>query len=327
WTHDAAIVPVAFFPHWRHQFDRTRTRLSTTWGSRIGREGFTAEFDRILKRLGTEGALTSKELGDGTSQNGGGWWDWKPTKTALEYLWRTGEVAICHRTNFTKVYALTEQVIPPEWLNRRSDYAEAVEWSALGALDRLGFGTASDLSRFWDIFPIKELAAWAEAARADGCVVPGQIETTHGAQTVLLPPDWEAARDALPPPTDRIRILSPFDPALRDRKRAARLFGFDYRIEVFVPEAKRKYGYYVFPILEGDRMIGRIDLKLERKASALVIQGFWPEAGVKLGQGRTKQLWRELERFAAFAGATTITALRTEKTAALLNTPSFAKHF
>jgi len=325
WTHDAAIVPVAYFPHWRHQFDSARRRLSTTWDQRDGRAGFASEFDRILKRLSDEGALTSKDLGDGTSQNGGGWWDWKPTKTALEYLWRTGEVAICHRRNFTKVYALTEHVIPPEWLNRRTDYDEALEWSAMAALSRLGFGTSSDLSRFWDIFSKADLARWSEQALATGLVVEGQISTTQGAQKTLLPANWEELLAACGAPSDRVRILSPFDPALRDRKRAERLFGFDYKIEVFVPEAKRKYGYYVFPILEGLRMIGRIDLKLDRKARALVIQGFWPEAGVKLGTGRSKQLWAELERFARFAGANSITALRNENTALLLSNDHLGK--
>ncbi|WP_147124716.1 winged helix-turn-helix domain-containing protein [Shimia ponticola] len=325
WTHDAAIVPVAFFPHWRHQFESARRSLSTTWDQRDGRAGFAAEFDTVLKRLSDEGPLTSKQLGDGASQNGGGWWDWKPTKTALEYLWRTGELAICHRRNFTKVYALTEHVIPPEWLNRRVDREEALDWSAMGALHRLGFGSASELSRFWEIFPKSELAEWSTRALSDGRIVQGVIDTTRGPQSVLFPANWEAILEQTPTRTDRVRILSPFDPALRDRKRAEKLFGFDYKIEVFVPEAKRKYGYYVFPVLEGTRMIGRIDLKLDRKARTLVIQGFWPEKGVRLGQGRCSQLWKELRRLARFAGADQLTALKCEKTDVLLNTQAFAK--
>ena len=105
-----------------------------------------------------------------------------------------------------------------------------------------------------------------------------------------------------PEPPGRIRVLSPFDPALRDRKRAERLFGFSYRIEVFVPAPKRKYGYYVFPLLEGGRLIGRIDMKAERDADALSVSGLWPEPGVRLSAGRMARLEAELERQRRLAG-------------------------
>ena len=97
-----------------------------------------------------------------------------------------------------------------------------------------------------------------------------------------------------------MRILSPFDPALRDRKRAEWLFGFCYRIEIFVPEAKRQYGYYVFPVWEGARMIGRIDMK--RVDGAMNVRAFWPEAGMKMGKGRNAKLARAVERMTKFAG-------------------------
>jgi uncharacterized protein len=105
-----------------------------------------------------------------------------------------------------------------------------------------------------------------------------------------------------PEPTSRLRILSPFDPALRDRDRAEHLFGFRYRIEVFVPEPKRVYGYYVFPVLEGDRLIGRIDAKAFRDQGVLRVKAFWPEPGVRLGTGRKAKLEAELDRLARFAG-------------------------
>jgi uncharacterized protein YcaQ len=108
--------------------------------------------------------------------------------------------------------------------------------------------------------------------------------------------------EAAPEPSTRVRILSPFDPALRDRNRAERLFGFNYRIEIFVPAPKRIYGYYVFPVMEGDRMIGRIDAKADRAANLLDVTAFWPEAGVAMGKGRVARLMAEIERLATFAG-------------------------
>jgi uncharacterized protein YcaQ len=107
----------------------------------------------------------------------------------------------------------------------------------------------------------------------------------------------------LPSPPGRIRVLSPFDPLLRDRARAERLFGFRYRIEVFVPEAKRQYGYYVFPLLEGDRLIGRIDLICERQAGRLRVKGLWLEPGVRFTRKRQDALAAELERLRRFARA------------------------
>ena len=106
-----------------------------------------------------------------------------------------------------------------------------------------------------------------------------------------------------------MRVLSPFDPLLRDRNRAERLFGFSYRIEVFVPEAKRQYGYYVFPLLEGDRMIGRIDMKADRKAGKLDVKRLWLEPGVRPSAGRLDKLDAELQRLARFTGVEAVNYL------------------
>jgi uncharacterized protein YcaQ len=108
-------------------------------------------------------------------------------------------------------------------------------------------------------------------------------------------------------PPARIRVLSPFDPLLRNRDRAERLFNFFYRIEVFVPEPKRQYGYYVFPLLEGDRMVGRIDMKADRKAGSLDIRRLWLEPGVRASAGRLERLEAELLRLARFAGVDRLT--------------------
>jgi uncharacterized protein YcaQ len=111
----------------------------------------------------------------------------------------------------------------------------------------------------------------------------------------------DAAR-AVPGPGSRLRLLSPFDPVLRDRKRAEFLFGFRYRIEVFVPEHRRRWGYYVFPVLEGDRLVGRLDAKAHREDGVLRVRAFWPEAGVRHSRSRMDRLDAELRRLAQFAG-------------------------
>jgi uncharacterized protein YcaQ len=119
-------------------------------------------------------------------------------------------------------------------------------------------------------------------------------------------PPLPAESAALPAPPGRLRLLSPFDPVLRNRQRTERLFGFDYRIEVFVPAPKRRYGYYVFPILEGERLTGRIDLKADRAKDVLRVQGLWLEPGVKLTSARKARLETELARQARLAGVSGI---------------------
>jgi uncharacterized protein YcaQ len=111
---------------------------------------------------------------------------------------------------------------------------------------------------------------------------------------------------ALPPAPGRLRALSPFDPALRDRARALRLFGFDYRIEVFVPAPKRKYGYYVFPLLEGERIVGRIDMKADRAADLLRVTALWPEPGIRWTAPRQARLEAELARLTRLAGVSEV---------------------
>ena len=142
---------------------------------------------------------------------------------------------------------------------------------------------------------------WCRAAVADRRIIEIEVEGADGVRRrSFARPDVMDL--VVPEPVGRVRLLSPFDPALRDRKRAERLFGFHYRIEIFVPEPLRKSGYYVCPVLEGTTMIGRIDVKAERAASTLAVRAFWPEAGVGFGSGRRARLLAELDRVARFAG-------------------------
>jgi hypothetical protein len=138
---------------------------------------------------------------------------------------------------------------------------------------------------------------------AKGESVEIAVEGADGSQRAAFArPDILAIAEAAPTPPARLRVLSPFDPALRDRARAEFLFGFHYRIEVFVPEPKRRWGYYVFPVLEGDRLTGRLDAKAHRAEGTLRVHAFWPEAGVQLTKARTAKLMAELDRLARFSG-------------------------
>ena len=306
WTHDAAVIPMEFYPAWGLKRRRDSKRLAERW-PKWGRDGFHEEFDRIRDHIRATGPATSSELGPDTPRKSGGWWDWHPAKTALEYLWRTGELEICHRQGFRKFYDLSERVIPEELRTEEWAETDTIDWLMRGALSRLGFATSGELAAFWDIVTASEARDWCARALALGDVIEIDVESVDGSlrKHFAFPNVGDEARHA-PDPTGRLRVLSPFDPALRDRKRAERLFGFAYRIEVFTPEAKRQYGYYVFPLLEGTRIVGRIDMKADRKADVLNVTGLWPEAGVRWGKARQQRLEAELYRITRLAGVSRI---------------------
>jgi uncharacterized protein YcaQ len=305
WTHDASILPVALFPIWKHRFARDAQRMEANWHKWF-RPGYREVMADILTRIRDHGPVSSAEVGEGEARGKGGWWDWHPSKTALEWLWRTGELAITGRDNFRKLYDLTERVIPEAHRLPELTAQDAADRACDMALDRLGFGNVSEVAAFWNAVPADQARDWAARAVASGAAVQVRVECADGSlRPALARPD--ILTEPVPEPGSRLRILSPFDPALRDRNRAERLFGFFYRIEVFVPEAKRQYGYYVFPVLEGARLIGRIDVKADRDSDRLAVRAFWAEAGVKMTQGRLTRLESELDRMAAFAGVSDVT--------------------
>ncbi len=303
WTHDASVIPTAFLPYWRARFRREHPRLLAAYRSWQG-EAFEAHLESVLEHVAQAGPVAGGDLGEREKGSAGGWWAWHPEKTALEFLWRTGRLAVRRREGFTKVYDLADRVYPA--CEGVSD-AELVDFACTSALDRLGFATTGELAAFWRLATPDEAKDWGRRALATGEVEEVSIEGADGAtRRCLARPGLAEAARGLPEPPGRVRILSPFDPLLRDRNRAQRLFGFDYRIEVFVPEARRRFGYYVFPILEGDRMIGRIDARARRAEGRLEVAAFFPEPGIRPGKGREDRLAAELDRLARFAGCETV---------------------
>ena len=307
WTHDASIIPTKFYPYWGPRFRRTAAYLRERW-QKFRRPGFEKESDSVLNRIAASGPVMARELGGDAPKQASGWWDWHPSKTALEYLWRTGTLAICRREGFQKVYNLAEKVIPAVHRTPELDETAAVDWACRSALERLGFGTPGEIAGYWESISNAEATAWCRANLGQdlrqievGCVDGIKPRAAYAFGDVV---DRVATASN---PLPILRILSPFDPMIRDRTRAKRLFGFDYRIEIFVPAAKRQYGYYVFPVLEGDRFVGRIDMKHRRQDDgALHITGLWPEPGIKFGKARMRALEAALEGMRRFCGAASV---------------------
>lgn len=307
WTHDAAVIPAEFFRWWKLRFARDAERIKQRWTGWQG-AAFHDRIAEVLAHVRAQGPVGTGDVSEGEARAGGGWWNWHPSKTALEYLWHTGEVSVCHRTNFAKQFDLTERVHPAGHAGPAPSEAETIDWACNAALDRLGFATPGEVAAFWATVRPEEARDWCAAAQKRGAITEIAVEGADGRpRRCYARPGVIAAAAAVAEPANRIRILSPFDPALRDRARAERLFGFRYRIEIFVPEPKRRYGYYVFPVMERDRLIGRIDAKAVRAEGRLAVRAFWPEPGVTTGGGRSGRLMAELHRLARFAGCMDVT--------------------
>lgn len=300
WTHDASVIPTRLFPYWRAAMEEKAPIIASRWeGS--GRTGFQEQAADILAEIARRGPCLSREMGADEARSSGGWWDWNPSKIALEFLWRSGRLCIARREGFQKVYDLTENVIPSHHHGPVPERAALVDWACGAALERLGFATTGELAAFWALVSPAEAKDWAAEKKGRPDLIEVEVEGADGARRRHLAAP-EILAEAPPEPPARIRALSPFDPMIRDRKRAKRIFGFDYTIEVFVPAAKRRYGYYVFPLLESDRLIGRIDMKADRAEDALIVSGLWLEPGIRPGAGRIRRLEAELERQRRLAG-------------------------
>src|SRR5690606_2860647 len=205
----ASIIPSAFFPYWRHRFAREKQRLRTRWKSHFGNEGFDDDLARVLARIADNGPAMARDFeGDKPSS---GWWDWHPSKAALEFLWRTGDLAIARREGFQKVYDLTERVIPHDHRRDEVDHDIFVDWACRQALMRLGFATRGEIAAFWALLTPAEVDEWIARNRDE--LVPVRIETAGGDKPracFALPGAAEAAMQAVEV-QDRVR-------SLRDRK-------------------------------------------------------------------------------------------------------------
>ena len=302
WTHDAAILPAAVYPYWKHYFARART-FEAHPGYRRHFAPVTARLiKKVLDRVDAEGPLRPRDF----ESNKVAWRDpyfAKPTlaKLTMEFLWRTGTLAVSHRRGQEKVYDLAERVIPSRYFEGEVSRREFLDWACRGALERLGFATPAQISHFYDAVSTADAARWCE--RNCGKQVT-TVEITPADSSVVGPlyalASFLDTLDRLRPAPRALHLLNPFDPLIHDRRRTRQVFGFDYALEIWVPAAKRRYGYYVLPILEGERFTGRIDLKADRKRGELQVLGLWWEPKVKPTPNRRTQLESALARLAKF---------------------------
>ena len=294
WAHEASVVPMATWPLLRH---RRETHIARPWGFDEIMASHREYVDTAVGEITRRGPLGPADLPDPVHAGRRlpeSWYGSVP-RAVLEACFGRGQLAVTmRRDNFSRVFDLAERVIPAEHHSRVVERHEAQRELLLIAARACGIGTAADLA---DYFRMKvgearpRLAELLESGRLEAVRVDGWREPAY------RPPD---ARPA--PPIDARALLSPFDPVIWFRPRTLRLFGFDYRFEIFVPEPKRKWGSYVLPFLMGDRLVARVDVKMDRRASRLLVPGAWIEDGRVPGRV-VPALAAELRALAAWLGA------------------------
>jgi uncharacterized protein YcaQ len=304
WTHDASLIPVSSFGHWKHRFAAWKAKMATrpNWMERLGPDP-DAAIARVRDRITKEGPLQSRDFE--SDHKSSGWWNWKPEKSALEFLWRSGELGVSGRENFAKAYDLMERIHPDECKEPIPDLEETRDWLCREALERLVIATPGEIARYFEGLSPKEAGAWCKEALAEERIVELEVADAGEGRPwkAVALPEWRRRLDRVGLAPRRMRLLTPFDPILRDRRRLQRVFGFEYRIETFIPAAKRQYGYYVMPILEGGRFVGRLDPKFHRDRGVLEVRGVWWEPGIAATAARKSRLEGALGRLARQVGA------------------------
>ena len=266
WVHEASHVPVELHPYLRWHMNRDHR-----WGgvNRLfeSRPGFV---DEVLRRIDREGPIVAGDLKQRCGPKGS-WWDWDDGKIALEYLLHRGQLAAVRRPNdFARVYDLADRVLPADVLAVPDvPEVEARKELLVRAARHHGVGTLEDLTDYHRQRnpPCRPLVP---ELVEDGRLVEVQVEGWD--KPAYMHPDA-----VIPRQVEATALLSPFDPVVWNRDRTERLFGFRYRIEIYVPKVKRQYGYYVLPILIGDRLAGRVDLKADRAEGVLRVLGLFAE--------------------------------------------------
>ncbi|MGH2760244.1 MAG: winged helix-turn-helix domain-containing protein, partial [Actinomycetota bacterium] len=304
-AHAACYIPMPMYPLFRWRMDASR---EADWYGGASKQARNY-IESVYRFVADNGPVAAGELPQ-AGKSSGNWWGWSDGKRAIETLFRLGRVAVSGRRNFARLYDLPERVIPREILEVSPPSPDDAKKELIVlAAKALGVGAASDIAGYfyietwWDRPAVKGkrrrsqlkrlMAELVEERRLAPAAVQGWVEPGYIVPGTRVPRSIEASG-----------LVSPFDPIMWNRIPTQRVFGFSYQIEIYVPEPKRRYGYYVLPFLLGDRFVARVDLKADRKQKALLVPGAFLEqrndakrvAAELAGELRRTAAWLGLER-------------------------------
>lgn len=291
WAHAAAYLPWRDFRYTLPRKERIKAN---------GHDWFRAdkaEAEHVLERIRSEGPLMARHFE--ASRRPAGWWDWKPAKRALEYLFMAGELMVV-RQGFQKVFDLTDRVLPPGTDTRTPTPHEQAAWYVDRALDAWGLAARDEMA-YLRKEHVTHIGAVLHEREEEGRLIRVTVEGIPKTAYWVRPADLERINTGKAP--DRtLRIVSPFDPFLIHRKRMRRLFGFDFAIECYLPAAKRTFGYFALPLFQGTNFVGLLDAKADRSAGRLIVQNLRFDGPAKQRASFGRSLNKALDAFARFNG-------------------------
>lgn len=297
WSHAACFLPIEDYPLYRRLMLNRLTWNERSWKAWM--DAHNGVVEKMLAHIREHGAVRSSDF-ERTDGQRGGWWNWKEEKTALEGLWFAGDLMVAKRHNFQRIYDLRERVLP-DWDDRDAPPLESVyESFVLNTVKALGVTQAAwvaDYFRQYKKLTEQTIATLLkrgqlQTAQVEGWNAPGLFHADDE-KAVAAAADGDI-------PLSRTTLLSPFDPLVWDRTRALQLFNFDYKIEVYTPSPKRKYGYFTLPILHDNRLIGRLDPKAHRKDGMFEVKALHLEPNVTVDDALVEALRGALHACAAW---------------------------
>jgi hypothetical protein len=264
WGHEASLLPVDLQPLLRWRMDRA---ADDAWGGmrRVQRDrpDLLAE---VLAQVRQRGPIAASELDHDEPRRSEPWWSWSDAKRAIEFLFWSGQVSSARRRRFERLYDLPERVLPAKVLAAPTPSVEDAQRELMRIASRsLGIAAERDLRDYFRLPTAETKLRIAELVEA-GELLPVEVEGWGKTQGYL------ATGARIPRKVDAAALIGPFDSLLWERSRLERVFGFEYRLEIYVPAPKRRHGYYVLPFLLGDRLVARVDLKADRAAGILRVQ-------------------------------------------------------
>ena len=300
WAHAMCQLPSAHYP-WYHAYIQQKQLKESNW--QIDRLDIDMEpiIKQVLETVRQRGAMSSKEF-ESERRGEGGWWNWKPAKVALEYLFDRGELMVSHRVKFQRYYDLPERVLARHDFRLDKTIEDFRRWTIERGLRHIGIGASNHVADYYRQYKREAAAILSNMVKA-GTALPVEVEGWND-PAFIHRDDLELLRRAQDGEFQprRTVFLSPFDNLFWDRDRDEMLWDFFYRIEVYTPKAKRVHGYYVMPILHGCELVGRIDPKVDRKAKRLICHNLHIERGVKLTGALYRGIIGAFEEFMAFHG-------------------------
>lgn len=302
WGHAASYIPMEDY---RFYIPRMR---SFPWGDGWIKKIYEKHKDvmeDVYRRIRTEGPLGSTDFKAPQNKKRGTWWDWKPAKTALELLMWRGDLMVTRRRNFTRIYDLTERVLPQDVDIRIPAPDDVARFRILRALQALGLATEREIADHLHISARARIPTVLEELLDTGEVIKLKVEGVDKAEYYAHEKTvGSASRFRKRRPS--IYLISPFDSMIIQRNRIKQLFNFSYTLECYLPVAKRRFGYFTLPVLWGEKLVARLDPKADRKKKKLLIRNLVFEPGFDPGDGFMPAFAAKLKEFAVFNNCTDI---------------------